>query len=125
MSDLEQQRRALPQEWPERSVSGGGQIPNLTPAQREQAQFADLFAEEVLKLLSKGKNWFTAYEVREKPEGSLLLNLEKVGVITKHKSTQHDGHYYKLCPIARVFALTALALRDERRRTMQERTGGG
>jgi hypothetical protein len=86
----------------------------LTPEQREKAQYADEFAQDVLALMDSGKRWFTAFEIKQKPDSSLMLDLEQVGVITKHKSGKHDGHYYKLCPVARSFCLTALALRDER-----------
>jgi hypothetical protein len=125
MSNLEQQRRALRQEWPERSVSGGGQIPALTPEQRAAAHHADALADTLLPILDGGKKWFTAYDVREQRAGTLLHDLERVGIITKHKSTNHDGYYYKPTNLTRPFLLTALALRDERIKAMQERADAG
>ena len=124
MSDLEQQRRALKPDPDQRSMSGGGQIPSLTRQQWEKANYSDEFAADVLPLIDSGKNWFTAYDIKQKPVW--LEGLTSIGIITIHKSTKHDGHYYKPVPgLTRAFCLTALALRDERRRTMAERTPRG
>lgn len=135
MSDLEQQRRAynnwgkndyVPRSAGAPYVKVRGSYPGmmLTPEQRAVAEIADPFAEAALALLDQHKPWFTAWEVKEKPEGTVLLRLEETGVITKHKSANHDGHYYRFQPVARSFCLTSLALRDKRRRDLEARTEG-
>jgi hypothetical protein len=102
------------------SGSMGGGVPNLTVEQRALAWCCDALADDLLPLMAKGKPWFTAYEVRQKPE--FLASLVASGILTRHKSQSHDGHYYRTTHITRPFLLCALALRDERRRAMQERT---
>ncbi len=122
MSDIEQQRRALPPDG--MLQSAGGQIPNLTPAQYDQAHYSDEFAADVLPIIDAHKGYFTAYDIKQKP--IWLEKLVDLGIITIHKSTRHDGHYYKPVPgLTRAFCLTALALRDERRKRMAERAKDG
>jgi len=103
------------------SGSRGGQIPTLTltPAQRSHAWCCDELADTLLPMMDGGKNWFTAYDIRQKPE--FLSPLVDSGILTKHKSAKHDGHYYKTTHITRPFLLCALALRDERGRAAKER----
>lgn len=103
------------------SLRGYGGAGNwVTPEMRSHAFFCDDFAQQLLPILDSGKSWFTAYEIRQKPE--FLEPLVTLGVITKHKSTKHDGHYYKRTPATRPFLLTALALRDERIRAQSGAT---
>lgn len=101
--------------------SGGGQIPTLTAAQRDQANYSDEFALSLLPLLDNGRNWFTAHEVWQSK--GALDKLIDCGVITKHKSNSHDGHYYRTTPVCRAFCMCAVELRKERIRLEQERTG--
>lgn len=104
------------------SGSMGGGWPTPTREQCALAQYHDEFAKDVLPLIDSGKNWFTAYEIRQHPPA--LAPLVDAKVITIHKSTQHDGHYYKTTPVTRKFCLVALALREERCKRMAERAGG-
>lgn len=95
---------------------------HVTPQMREQAFFCGDLADNLLPILDSGKSWFTAYEIRQMP--AFLAVLVDVGVITKHQSTKHNGHYYKPTAATRPFLLTALALRDERIKSQQERAEG-
>ncbi len=119
MTDIERQRRA---QQPDVPLNGGGQIPVLTGLQRELAFFADEMAEALLPMIDQGKTWFTAYDIRQKPE--FLTSYVTAGLLTKHKSAKHDGHYFKCVPLlTRVMLLAALALRDERRKAMKSSPG--
>lgn len=95
---------------------------HVTPEMREQAFFCGDLAADLLPILDSGKSWFTAYEIRQMP--AFLAVLVDVGVITKHQSAKHNGHYYKPTAATRPFLLTALALRDERIKSQQERAEG-
>lgn len=94
-------------------------VPSLTGEQRRIAFVCDELANDLLPIIDGGKTWFTAYSIKQKPQ--FLDPLVSLGIFTKHKSQKHDGHYYKTTYLTRPFLLTALALRDERRRAMQER----
>ncbi len=96
------------------SGSLGGNVPQLTRPQYDQANYSDEFAKDLLPIIDSGKPWFTAYDIKQKP--IWLETLVELGIITLHKSANHDGHYYKCVPrLTRAFCLTALALREERK----------
>ena len=109
MSDIEQQRRALRQEWPERSVSGGGQIPNLTPEQYALAQDKNawLLADEIHHL---DASWFTRHGLHLTPSQMNIVQRGcGLGIFKKSAAKE----YWRKTPITRAWVLTALALRDE------------
>lgn len=124
MSDLEQQRRDY-DAWgkndyvPRVRWSGNN---NLTPEQRSLAERRDGMADPILAALDEGLRWFTAYRINSMPYGLDLL--VEAGILTKHKSQSHDGHYYKPTYITRPWCLTALALRAERCKRLKERAEG-
>lgn len=118
--DLESQRRAQRPDPNQRSMNGGGQIPQLTPAQYDLARYNDSIAEDIMREWDKG--YFTAFSLKQKPIA--LEPLLAQGVLTIHKSTKHDGNYYKPTAITRAWCLTSLALADERRAAFKARTSG-
>lgn len=106
------------------NVLSNGPGINLTPAQYDQAKTAHQFAIDLLPIIDSGKTWFTSYDIKHMPVW--LENIVRVGVITKHKSTKHNGYYYRIVPgLTRAFCRTAIALRDERVKAMQERAWDG
>ena len=105
------------------SGSMGGNMTNLTPEQRQLATYHDTEADDILRALDKGTRWFTAFGIRCMKRD--LDRLVDAGILTKHQSQNHDGHYYKPTMLTRPWCLTALALRDERCRLLKERTEGG
>lgn len=105
------------------SGTRGGQIHNLTPEQRSMAERRCGEADGLLQALNEKRTWFTAFQLNTFPTG--LDELVRVGVLTKHKSQNHDGHYYKPTALTRPWCLTALALRDERVAALKERAEGG
>jgi hypothetical protein len=98
-------------------------VPTLTAEQRRMAETRDGEADGLLIALDSGKRYFTAYQLKTKRDG--LDELANAGIITKHKSEQHDGHYYRSTYLTRPWCLTALALRAERVRALAERTRQG
>jgi len=114
VSDLEQQRRALPQEWPERSVSGGGQIPNLTPEQRQLAEDKTAWsvADKIhaWALSPEGGTWFTQWKLNLTPgEMSIVRRGSDLGLWKRHP----DKPLWRHTPLTWPWLLAALALRDE------------
>ena len=93
---------------------------NLTPAQRDLATYNDSIAEDIMREWSKG--YFTAFSLKQKPVA--LKPLVDLGILTIHKSTKHDGHYYKPTAVTRAWCLCSLALADERRAAFKARTSG-
>lgn len=130
MSDLEAQRRAYDNWAPKDLVRRGHgapyvQVPGcypgvvLNPEQRRVAELRCGEADELLVALDKGERFFTAFRLKSFPHS--LDKLVDVGVLTKHKSEKHDGHYYKATNVTRSWVLTAIALREERCRILKAR----
>ncbi len=101
----------------------GGQVPNLTTEQHNAATYGCAVADDLLKALDKGKRTFTAYGIGCKHDD--LTPLVECGVLTKHKSGEHDGFYYRANHLTRQWCLTSLALRDERVHNLKARTTDG
>jgi hypothetical protein len=124
MSDLEQQRRALRQEWPERSVSGGGQIPALTVEQRALAHtfYGHLIACGIERLTKSGVKFMS--------RGNMSASTGMMDAL-RHGAQlglwkEVDGKsYYTHNHLTRPFMLAALALHDERVKLEQKRTADG
>ena len=110
-NDLESQRRAQRPDLTQRSLNGGGQIPQLTHAQRDLAAYNDSIAEDIMREWDKG--YFTTFSLKQKPIA--LAPLLAQGILTIHKSAKHDGNYYKPTAVTRAWCNTSLALADERR----------
>jgi len=98
----------------------GGQIPNLTHAQYDLARYADSVAENLMREMSAGRSYFTAFSLKQKPPA--LKPLVDLNILTIHKSQKHDGNYYKPTAVTRAWCLTSLALAQERKRAFAERT---
>lgn len=119
VSNLEEQRRNYRDNSPV-PIAAGPWNANLTPEQRRLAEYRDGVADALLAALDEGLRWFTAYRLKSFPYTLDLL--AEAGILTKHKSRNHDGHYYKPTYLTRNWCLTALALRAERVKRLQKRT---
>lgn len=87
----------------------GGQIPTLTPEQRDLAsdKSAWLLADTLYQL---DKSWFTRYELNLTPSQMSIVQRGCVlGIFKKDEAKE----YWRKTPLARTWLLAALALRDE------------
>lgn len=104
------------------SGSMGGGVPSLTPEQRALCHLPDAhtFAEALEERVNAGKGkWFTARTGTLRSQSSGLIQQgEKLGLWRKDEHKE----YWRFTSLTWPWIRTCIALNDERRAKMQERT---
>jgi hypothetical protein len=122
VTDLEQQRRALTPDPSERSVSGGGQIPNLTIEQRALCHgfHAYLLASAIERCTNRDGRWFSAGGLALSSDCmSIVHHGESLGLWRRNSAKPYWTHTAATWPWVR----TAIALFDEQTRAESGQRG--
>ncbi len=122
MSDLEQQRRALPPDG--MLQSAGGQVPNLIPAQRALADsfHGFLLASAIDRLAKEGKRYFSRGSTGA---SSGVMQVIQDGEALGLWKANADKPYWTHTHLTNAWVNTSFALHAERAKSEQERAKDG